>query len=299
MEPAVGISAGNPWLDLLVQQQSLVLLLATFGGMLLFMMIERPRPGDENAPLPIAHWLTNWFLAALNYFAGLWLVLQLGSMPWAQSLQPATGLFDLMPAPAALLVLLFLVEGVAYALHRLFHSVPLLWRVHAVHHMDRELDVTTSHRHHTLEVVLNTLVLLPLFLFLGAPPVILVLLSLFRIFVVLFNHSSVYLSPGVDRVLGWFIATPKFHHVHHLSEQQYTNSNYGTVVPWFDYLLGTATRLPDAEQAEKTIGLEYLDRPEHARIDRVLLLPFIWRRSVAGDNPPAVQPVAPQSSRST
>jgi len=293
------VSLTDSWLDLLVQQQSLVLLLATFGGMLLFMMFERPRPGAEDAPLPIAHWLTNWSLAALNYFAVLWLMLQLGSMPWAKSLQPETGLFDLMPPLVALLVLLFVVEGIAYALHRLYHSVPLLWRMHAVHHMDRELDVTTSHRHHTLEVVLNTLVLLPLFLFLGAPAIVLVLLSLFRIFVVLFNHSSLYLPAGVDRLLGVFIATPKFHHVHHLSDQQYTNSNYGTVVPWFDYLLGTARRLPDAEQAAKTIGLDYLDRPEDARIDRVLLLPLIWQRSVVGDNPASVQPVAPQSSRST
>lgn len=290
----------NTWLSLLVQQQSLALLLATFGGMLLFMMVERPRPGQESAPLPVAHWLTNWFLAALNYFAGLWLVLQLGSTPWARSLQPDAGLFDYLHPALALPLLLLLVEGAAYGLHRLYHGVPLLWRIHAVHHMDRELDVTTSHRHHTLEVLLNTLVLLPIFLLLGAPAVILVLLSLFRVFVVLFNHSSIYLPRGVDRVLGWFIATPRFHHVHHLSEQQYTNSNFGTVVPWFDYLLGTARSLSEEEQARSAIGLEYLRRPEDARIDRVLLLPLIWRRSVADARQPVRdQPAAPQSSRST
>ncbi|MEQ8515190.1 MAG: sterol desaturase family protein [Chromatocurvus sp.] len=290
---------GNPWLSLLVQQQSLVLLLATFGGMLVFMMIERPRPGQESAPLPVAHWLNNWVLAALNYFTGLWLVLQVGSSPLARSLQPETGLFDLMHPLVALPVLWLVIEGMSYALHRLYHSVPLLWRIHAVHHMDRELDVTTSHRHHTLEVVVNTLLLLPMFLLLGAPAVVLVLLSLFRVFVVLFNHSSIYLPSGVDRVLGWLIATPKFHHVHHLSEQQYTNSNYGTVVPWFDYLFGTARHLEDDEQAARTIGLDYLDRPSDARLDRVLLLPLIWRRAVAGDEPVPVQPAAPQSSRST
>lgn len=293
------VPAGNPWLSLLVQQQSLVLLLATFGGMLVFMMIERPRPGQEDAPLPVAHWLNNWVLAALNYFAGLWLVLQVGSSPLARSLQPETGLFDLTHPLVALPVLWFVLEGMSYALHRLYHSVPFLWRIHAVHHMDRELDVTTSHRHHTLEVVVNTLILLPMFLLLGAPAVVLVLLSLFRVFVVLFNHSSIHLPSGVDRVLGWLIATPKFHHVHHLSEQQYTNSNYGTVVPWFDYLFGTARHLEDDEQAAGTIGLDYLDRPSDARLDRVLLLPLIWRRAVAGDEPAPVQPAAPQSRRST
>src|SRR6056297_2063022 len=193
LEQVMTAPDSNSWLSLLVQQQSLALLLATFGGMLVFMMVERPRPGQETAPLPVAHWLTNWFLAAFNYFVGLWLVLQLGSLHWARSLQPDTGLFDVLHPALALPLLLFLVEGAAYGLHRLYHSVPLLWRIHAVHHMDRELDVTTSHRHHTLEVLLNTLVLLPMFLLLGVPAVVLVLLSLLRVFVVLFNHSSIYL----------------------------------------------------------------------------------------------------------
>ena len=103
--------------------------------------------------------------------------------------------------------------------------------------------------------------------------------------------------------------------MHHLSEKQYTNSNYGTVVPWFDYLFGTVSRLSDEELAGRPIGLEYLNRPRDTRIDRVLLLPLIWRRSVPDndaiqdqppalykDQPPALhrdQSAAPHNSRST
>ena len=97
MEQVMTAPDSNPWLRCWCSSRAWCCLLATFGGMLLFMMIERPRPGQESAPLPVAHWLTNWFLAALNYFAGLWLVLQLGSTQWARSLQPDTGLFDLLP----------------------------------------------------------------------------------------------------------------------------------------------------------------------------------------------------------
>jgi sterol desaturase/sphingolipid hydroxylase (fatty acid hydroxylase superfamily) len=292
----------NPWLALLVQQQSLVLLIATFGGMLLFMLFERPRPGQEEAPLPVAHWLSNWFLAAINYFVGLWLVLQLARLPWARALQPEKGIFDLLHPLLALALLLLLVEGIAYLLHRLYHQVPLLWRIHAVHHMDRDLDVTTSHRHHFLEVMTNTLILLPLFLLLGAPALVLVLLSLFRTLVVLFNHSALRLPPALDRVLGWLLVTPAFHHVHHLSERRFTNSNYGTVVPWFDYLFGTAERLSEEELDEGQIGLEYLREPRDARLDRVLLLPFLWSRAVQERHRgawPDRHQGAPQSSRST
>jgi sterol desaturase/sphingolipid hydroxylase (fatty acid hydroxylase superfamily) len=298
----MGPAHDNPWLALLVQQESLVLLLATFGGMLVFMLFEGPRPGREQAPLPVAHWLSNWFLAAINYFAGLWLVLQLGSLPWARALQPERGIFELLHPALALAVLVLLVEGLAYLMHRLYHGVPLLWRVHAVHHMDCELDVTTSHRHHVLEVVTNTLVMLPFFLLLGAPAVVLVLLSLLRTFVVLLNHSTLSLPPALDRVLGWLIVTPAFHHVHHLSERENTNANYGTVVPWFDYLFGTARRLSREDLAAGQIGLEYLREPRDGRLDRVLLLPFTWRRAVAGSAEQSGAPprqAAPQSSRST
>jgi sterol desaturase/sphingolipid hydroxylase (fatty acid hydroxylase superfamily) len=298
----MGPAHDNPWLALLVQQQSLALLIATFGGMLVFMLFEGPRPGREQAPLPVAHWLSNWFLAAINYFAGLWLVLQLGNLPWARALQPERGIFELLHPALALAVLVLLVEGLAYLMHRLYHGVPLLWRVHAVHHMDCELDVTTSHRHHVLEVVTNTLVMLPFFLLLGAPAVVLVLLSLLRTFVVLFNHSTLSLPPALDRVLGWLIVTPAFHHVHHLSERENTNANYGTVVPWFDYLFGTARRLSREDLAAGQIGLEYLRAPRDGRLDRVLLLPFTWRRAVADSAEQSAAPrcqAAPQSSRST
>lgn len=291
-ETAIG--GGTPaWLQLLVYQQHLVLLLTLFGGMLLFMLIERPRPGETaTQALPLSHWLNNIFLAALNYTAGLWLVMTLGDAAWLAGLRPGWSLFDWLHPVLALPLLWCVLEAVDYWLHRLYHQVPLLWRIHAVHHMDRHLDVTTSHRHHTLEVVLFSALSLPLFLLLGAPAVLLVLLTVLRTLLVLFNHASITLPAGLERWLRYVVVTPAFHHVHHLATPYCTNSNYGTTVPWFDYLFGTARSLPVPALARAQVGLDYLDRPGDERLDRILLLPLRWPRT-RQRAAPLVTPAAP------
>jgi len=270
------------WLQVLVFQQHLALLVTLFGGMFVLMLVERPRPGErEEQPLPITHWLNNIFLAALNYTAVLWLVLTLGDAAWLGWLRPDASLLALLHPALALPLLWLVLEGIDYGLHRLYHAVPFLWRIHAVHHMDRCLDVTTSHRHHTLEVLIFSLLSLPLFLLLGAPAVLLVLLMILRTLLVLWNHASVTLPPAVDRWLRRVVVTPAFHHVHHLDDVRFTNSNYGTTVPWFDYLFGTARMLEADALVRERVGLPYLDKPGDERLDRMLLLPLRWPQ--AGD----------------
>ena len=268
------------WLQLLVYQQHLVLLVTLFGGMLLLMLIERPHVDEAGSErLPIAHWLTNIFLAALNYTAGLWLVLTLGNAAWLTGLRPDWSLLTWLHPALALPLLWAALEGIDYGMHRLYHAVPMLWRIHAVHHMDRHLDVTTSHRHHTLEVLVSSLIGLPLFIVVGAPPVLLVLLMILRTLLVLWNHARINLPPALERWLRYLLVTPAFHHVHHLDDERYTNSNFGTTVPWFDYLFNTAQSLSPKALAREQVGLDYLDRPGDDRLDKVLLLPLRWPRS--------------------
>ena len=105
--------------------------------------------------------------------------------------------------------------------------------------------------------------------------------KLCEITMTLFSHSNVHLPQGLDRVLRKVILTPDFHRMHHSSEPRFTDSNYGSMVPWFDYLFGTATNRPFEEQADMELGLEYLRQPRDSRLDRMVLLPFTWRRSAS------------------
>ena len=278
-------SHDNPLLAYLIDQHSLVLLVFTFGGMLLLMMLEQLFPRRQSVAIPVGHWLTNWFLASVNFFVLFWLTLQIGSWAPLRSFFPDPGLYEQLPSVVAIGTLVLLVEFASYWLHRVFHRVGGLWRMHAVHHADTTFDVTTSHRHHTAEVVIDTLIMLPLFLCFGAPALVMVLYQLLRVLGVLFNHSNIYLPAGVDAALRKFIVTPDFHRLHHSRDPQFTNSNYGTVFPWFDYLFGTARRVPFENSAAMPVGLEYLRERRDARPDRLLLLPLMWRRwGLPGNN---------------
>lgn len=267
-------------LAVLATHQGLVLLIATFGGMVLLLMLESLWPRRPSTDLPVGRWLNNWLLAYINFAAVLWLVHLAASSPWARSLAVKPGVLESLPPALAFLALLVVLEFCGYWLHRLFHASPFLWRFHAIHHLDTEVDVTTSHRHHTVEAVAASLVFLPVLLLLGVSAVLAILVALVRLIIVLVSHSNLALPEPVDRMLRWLLVTPDFHRLHHSSDPRYTNSNYGTVLPWFDYLFKTASDVPYQQQRQMQLGLEYLRAPRDGRLDRLLLLPMIWRRKV-------------------
>ncbi len=250
---------------------------ALFGGMLLLAPIEAWKPCRAPATLRLARWPANIGLALLNHF----LLVAVGAalsisllIPWLQPRTPLLARLDLSPAVEVLATLLAL-EFVNYWFHRVLHRVPLLWRIHAVHHLDTAMDVTTSHRHHPFEGLLNVAVTLPLTLWFGAPPGALLLYVFLHIGVALFSHSNIALPRRLDAVLRLFLVTPDFHRPHHASERRYCDSNYGMITPWFDYLFGTASHLPFARQRDIELGIR--NHRETVHLDQLLVLPFQYQ----------------------
>jgi sterol desaturase/sphingolipid hydroxylase (fatty acid hydroxylase superfamily) len=185
------------------------------------------------------------------------------------------------------------IEATAYASHRLFHAVPFLWRLHAVHHLDTEFDVTTSHRHHTVEIAAVSLLFVPIVALLGAPLIVVASVALLRVSVSLFSHSNLAVPNRLDRLLRWVLITPDFHRVHHSVDPRHTNSNFGAVLPWFDYLFGTATRKPFDEQPSMTVGLEYFRDPVESRFDHLLAMPFRHHPRGSNSEPLSSSTLAP------
>ena len=180
--------------------------------------------------------------------------------------------------PVALIITVLALEMTAYFIHRLMHTVPWLWRVHAVHHSDTELDFTTTARNHPLELLLVVVMSTPVIALLGPPVAVIVLYQVTRTSVNILAHSNVYLPEWIERWLRYLLVTPDFHRLHHSDDRKFTDSNFGAFVPWFDYLFGTATRKPFSEHPAMTIGLEYFREPGNSRFDRMLIMPFHWRR---------------------
>ena len=153
------------------------------------------------------------------------------------------------------LVTLLSVELVSYWLHRAHHAVPLLWRLHRVHHSDTAPDVTTTHRHHPGEALIGAVAAVPPVWLLGPSFESAVAVSTFWAVVATLSHANVPVGERAQTLLGWMIVTPDYHRVHHSADPAYANSNFGTVIPLYDYLFGTARRWTAAWQATAPMGI--------------------------------------------
>jgi sterol desaturase/sphingolipid hydroxylase (fatty acid hydroxylase superfamily) len=187
----------------------------------------------------------------------------------------------------ATLITLLAFEFISYTYHRLLHSVPVLWRMHAVHHCDTDIDFTTTFRNHPLELLTIVPFSVPFVILLGPPAASVVLYQIIRSLVLVFAHSNLRIPVSVDRCLRWFITTPDYHRLHHSNDRQYTDSNFCPTFPIYDYLFGTAKHVPQAQLPEMDLGLDYLSTPRQTRLLNLLLLPFVWNRPGARGSEPA------------
>jgi sterol desaturase/sphingolipid hydroxylase (fatty acid hydroxylase superfamily) len=186
------------------------------------------------------------------------------------------GVFHALEVPAWLLVIasLLLLDLAIYLQHVLFHAVPVLWRLHRMHHADLEFDVTTGARFHPLEILLSMAIKLGVVAAFGAPAAAVLIFEVLLNATSMFNHGNVRLPQRVDSVLRWLVVTPDMHRVHHSIVPRETNSNFGFNLPWWDRLCGTYRAQPVAGHQAMTIGIEQFRDPGELRLDRMLLQPF-------------------------
>ena len=120
--------------------------------------------------------------------------------------------------------------------HYLRHKIPLLWRFHALHHSQKELNLFSEFRSHPLDLVASQLLIeVPLFMLVIPTPTIVAVLISQKWFLMLL-HANVRINLGI---LGHFFASPVFHRVHHSLEPQHTNVNFGVYLSIWDRLVGT------------------------------------------------------------
>ena len=143
------------------------------------------------------------------------------------------------------LALLLLDLGI-YLQHRIFHYVPVLWRLHRMHHADLEVDVSTGARFHPIEILLSLGIKFLLIVPLGASPLAVLLFEVALNATSMFNHSNVRMPQSIERVSRWLLVTPDMHRVHHSILRRETDSNFGFNFPWWDRLSRTYRPPPEA-----------------------------------------------------
>ena len=163
-----------------------------------------------------------------------------------------------------------------YYWHRANHAFRFFWRFHNVHHVDPDLDVSTSFRFHFGEVLYS--------LGFRALQTYLLGISLFTYLAyelvfqcaTLFHHSNVRLPITFERVLNKIIVTPRMHGIHHSIVKDETNSNYSVIFRWWD-LMHRTVRL-NVEQADVVIGVPAYCNPVDNKFLNLLVLPFRKQR---------------------
>jgi sterol desaturase/sphingolipid hydroxylase (fatty acid hydroxylase superfamily) len=186
------------------------------------------------------------------------------------------GVLRILDAPLWLAIALsiLLLDLAVYFQHVLLHAMPLLWRVHRMHHADLEVDVTTGLRFHPLEILLSMAIKLAVVLTLGAPMVAVLVFEVVLNATSMFNHSNIRLPASADALQRQILVTPDMHRVHHSMLPQETNSNFGFSVPWWDRLFGTYRAQPADGHEHMTLGIAQFRDPSELRLGRMLVQPF-------------------------
>jgi sterol desaturase/sphingolipid hydroxylase (fatty acid hydroxylase superfamily) len=187
------------------------------------------------------------------------------------------GLLNHFQVPIVIAVPLAVItmDFVIWLQHVMVHAVPLLWRLHRVHHSDLDYDLTTGARFHPLEIILSMLIKFATIVVLGPPVVAVAIFEVMLNATAMFNHGNIRLPAAVDRALRWVLVTPDMHRVHHSIEDDETNSNFGFSLTWWDRLFGTYREQARAGQIGMTIGIrDFTDPQQVDRLDGMLLLPF-------------------------
>jgi len=179
-----------------------------------------------------------------------------------------------LPASAAFVAGFVLLDFAGYLKHRAFHGVPVLWRLHVVHHSDAEMDVGTCLRHHPADYVLDAFLSAGVVVLLGAPMEAVLAYQVVATVSNPLRHGNITVPSWLDAALRPVLVTPDLHRVHHSALERETNGNFGALFTCWDRLFGTYRAQPERGHEAMDIGLEYFRDPAEDRLLSMLTQPL-------------------------
>jgi len=268
-----------------------------FGSLLLLGLLELWITRSERAAPRRRRWPANGAITVLN-------IVLLGALPLSglvvAELAQANGwgLFNQLEfSVAVVLIAGFLIRSFAsYTIHVAMHKVPILWRLHRVHHTDTAMDVSTTVRFHPLEFIVSVPIIVGLIAMTGIPPLVIMLYELFDAVMAVFSHANIRLPRPIERILQWLLVTPDMHRVHHSSTQAETDSNYGATLSIWNRLFRTYQVKSDAGLTAMELGLSECRDKRTSSFWWLMALPFFGAKisrlektaSTSIENRPAV-----------
>ena len=271
-------------------QPGLMPTLAIFAWLTIVAAAELVRPLRARSDTTSRRWVGNLSLCVLSN--GLFVLPTVTAFAAAfvsqsgqSSLLDALGL----PSPMRFIVAIAGLDALAYAQHRLLHRVEVLWRFHAVHHSDPEVDASTTFRHHPVEAIFNGALVGGVVLVVGLSPAEIAAFTWVAFVVELVAHANLEFPSWLGAILGRLLVTPEFHHVHHSRANAEANANFGQAFSIWDRLFRTARARSPEDRLRLEFGLdEFRERKFHLP-HYLLAQPLLPRTN---------EPLVPAASRS-
>ena len=222
-------------------------------------------------------WLNNLGLVVVNTLVIRFIfpAAAVGTALWAES--NSIGLihwFEVGQLWWVVLASVVLLDLFIWYQHMLFHKIPILWRLHRVHHADLDFDLTTGLRFHPIEVLLSMFIKAALILLFGFPAIAVLLFEIILNGCAMITHSNVRLPNRLDGVIRRLFVTPDMHRVHHSWRMEEANSNYGFNLAIWDKLFGTYKADSVDGQLGITFGISRTPNPRAVPLGKLLTLPF-------------------------
>ncbi len=255
-------------------------ILDLLGSTLIFIFIEKLFPLNKKQPVFRDEWQTDFHHFIVNHLIVGFVLLATNKLVhsgfnWAINANLQTWIQGL-PFVLELLLIILVADLVQYWTHRAYHEVPVLWRLHAVHHSAKSMDWLAGSRQHVLELIITrTLILAPIYV-LGFSKNVIDAYIIVVGFQAVFNHANVDVRLGPLRYL---IVTPNFHHWHHSQDQEALDRNYAAHFAFIDYLFGTAVNAERKWPKQYGVLGDYVPNGFLKQV----AFPFVWRA-----NAPAV-----------
>ena len=243
----------------------LSIFLGVFGALSL---VEVLNPRRARVVSRKKRWFTNWGIILVDTLALRLLALALpllavGAAVDAHAL--GLGLFNILNLPVAVefILAILVLDFAIWLQHLLTHKIPFLWRLHRVHHADRDMDVTTAIRFHPIEILLSMLLKIGLVYLLGPSALAVIVFEIMLNGLAMFNHANIHLPQRIDQIVRKIIVTPDMHRVHHSVERSEHDANYGFALSIWDQIFGTYVAQPNKGHDDMTVGLQWQDtRPD-------------------------------------
>lgn len=261
-----------------MEQEGIIRLSIFFGLFFVFAATEYIFPRRLIVKGKARRWITNWSITILNtltlrLFSVALPLLAIGAAFDAKNLN--VGFFNRIDFSywVEFLLVILILDFAIWLQHLLTHKIGFLWRIHRVHHSDTQMDVSTAIRFHPIEIALSMVLKIGLVYALGADPLSILFFEILLNGTSMFNHANIKVPTRIDKVLRLFIVTPDMHRIHHSSDRNEHNTNFGFALSVWDRFFRTYKDNPQTKHEDMELGLNWQDeKPE--KLGWSLALPF-------------------------